>query len=62
MTPRRPGRPSVDHEDESVCVGVTLTAAQYDEFCKTALREDISVPEVIRRELATNKTLKTPPR
>ncbi len=61
MTSRRPGRPSVDREDASVYVGVTLTAAQYDEFCQKALREDVSVPEVIRRELA-NKKLKTPPR
>ena len=52
----------MDHEDASVYVGVTLTAAQYDEFCKKALRDDISLPEVIRRELATNKKLKTPTR
>jgi hypothetical protein len=58
---KRPGRPPVDPDAASVYVGVTLTAAQYGEFCKKALRLDISVPEVIRRELA-NKKLKTLPR
>jgi hypothetical protein len=62
MTKRRPGRPSVDGDDQSVYVGVTLTAAQYDELCKTAIREDVSLPEVIRRELTANKHLKTPTR
>jgi hypothetical protein len=62
MTKRRPGRPSVDGEDQSVYVGVTLTSAQYDDLCTQALREEVSVPEVIRRELAGNKKLKTPPR
>ena len=62
MAKRRPGRPSVDEDDQSVYVGVTLTAAQYDDFCKQALRDEVSLPEVIRRELAANKHLKTPTR
>lgn len=59
---RRPGRPSVDAEDDSVRVGVTLAAKQFDVLCRAALREDISVAEVIRRELAANKNPKTPSR
>jgi hypothetical protein len=62
VTKRRPGRPSVDAVERSVYVGVTLTAAQYDAFCKQALREAVSVPEVIRRELRLNKNSKTPAR
>ncbi len=62
MTKRRPGRPSVDADDQSVYVGVTLTAAQYDDLCQKAIREEVSLPEVIRRELAANKHLKTPTR
>jgi hypothetical protein len=62
MIARRPGRPSVDPAAASVHVGVTLTAAQYGELCQKARRDDISVPEVIRRELALNKNLKTPGR
>lgn len=62
MKPRRPGRPAVDADDTSVHVGVTLPAKQFDRFCREALREDISVPEVIRRELALNKNTKTQPR
>lgn len=58
MTKHRPGRPSVDGDDESVYVGVTLSAKQFDRLSREAIREDISVPEVIRREL--NKKLKTP--
>lgn len=51
MKPRRPGRPAVDDEDESVRVGLTLSAKQFDRLCQQARREDISVAAVIRREL-----------
>ena len=62
MKKHRPGRPSVDAHDHSVYVGVTLSAAQYDALSKQALEEAISIPAVIRRELALNKNLKTPAR
>lgn len=51
MKPRRPGRPPVSADDESVRIGLTLPAKQFDQFCRQALREEISVAEAIRREL-----------
>jgi hypothetical protein len=48
---RRPGRPSVSPDDASIQVGVTLPAKEFDRLCRKALRLDISVAEVIRREL-----------
>jgi hypothetical protein len=57
---KRPGRPRVDPDALSVYVSVTLTAAQYDALCKKALQLDVSIPEMIRREL--DKQRKTPPR
>jgi hypothetical protein len=56
---RRPGRPPIDAREVSVRVGVTLSAIQFDVLCRKALREDISVAEVIRRELAKSKNAKT---
>lgn len=52
---RTPGRPPLDEDDVSVPVCVTLPAKQYDEYAKRALREDVSVPEIIRRELEPEK-------
>lgn len=51
MKPRGPGRPPVAEDDTSVRVGLTLPTKQFDQFCRQALREDISVAEAIRREL-----------
>lgn len=52
---RPPGRPTVDQNGgTSVYVGVTLPAKQFDELCRQALREDVSVPEVVRRLLYGN--------
>ena len=48
---RRRGRPPLDDADPSVHVGVTLPAKQFDEYAKRALREGVSVPEAIRRDL-----------
>lgn len=50
------GRPRIDPDDASVQVTVTLPARQYDAFATTARRSDLSVPEVIRRELARRRT------
>jgi hypothetical protein len=58
---RRPGRPPIDEDDDSVRVSITLPAKHFDSLCRQALRDDISVPEVIRRELAPRqKTLQKP--
>jgi hypothetical protein len=51
-----PGRPRVDKNDDSVHVGVTLPAKQYDQYSTRAIREDVSVPEIIRRELQQKKS------
>lgn len=51
MKRTHPGRPPVDDHDASIEVGVTLPARQFDAYAKRALREDVSVPEIIRREL-----------
>jgi len=48
---KRSGRPRVSPHDTSVQVGLTLPAKEFDRLCKKALRLDISVAEVIRREL-----------
>jgi hypothetical protein len=45
------GRPRVDDDDETVEVGVSLPLKQFDEYARRAIREDVSVPEIIRREL-----------
>ena len=46
------GRPSIDPHDRSGHVLLTLPSKQLDDYCRQALREDVSVPEIIRRELA----------
>lgn len=48
---RRRGRPPLDTRDSSVQVGMTLPSRQYDDLCRRALREDVSVAEIIRRDL-----------
>ena len=50
-----PGRPPLDDEDSSVEVGVTLPSKQFDAYAKRALHEDVSVPEIIRRDLNGKK-------
>ncbi|HEV8445457.1 MAG TPA: hypothetical protein VGQ44_01510 [Gemmatimonadaceae bacterium] len=51
----KPGRPPVDDADTSTEVGVTLPTKQFDAYAKRALHEDVSVPEIIRRDLAKQK-------
>jgi hypothetical protein len=51
----KPGRPSVDPEDTSTEVGVTIPTKQFDAYARRALREDVGVPEIIRRDLETAK-------
>jgi hypothetical protein len=52
--PRR-GRPPVEPGERSVLVTVTLPAGSYDRYCLEALRESVSVPEIIRRQLKLTK-------
>lgn len=58
---RRPGRPPVEEGDSSVYVGVTLPSKHYDDLCKRAQREEVSVPEIIRRDLLDKKDPKAGP-
>lgn len=46
---RHRGRPRIDDTDESVQVTVTLPARDYDRMARQAIREQISLPAVIRR-------------
>jgi len=48
---KRPGRPRLDDDDDSVPVHLTLTARQYDAVYERARRERVSVPEIIRRDV-----------
>jgi hypothetical protein len=55
---RSPGRPPLDDEDTSVYVGVTVTAKTFDDLCARARRDQVSVPEIIRRDLDKQKKSK----
>jgi hypothetical protein len=48
---RAPGRPPIDETDTSTEVGVTVPTKQFDAYAKRALEDDVSVPEIIRRDL-----------
>jgi len=60
MKRSHPGRPPLDEDDPSVSVSISLPSKQFRAFCKRAHDEDVSVPAIIRRDLAPDKTLKTP--
>jgi hypothetical protein len=55
MKRSHPGRPPLDDDDESVPVCVSLPSKQFDAYARRALREDVSVPEIIRRALHHEK-------
>jgi hypothetical protein len=56
---KRPvGRPPLDEDDPSVKVSISLPSKQYDAICARALRDHISIPEAIRRELDEKNTNK----
>jgi len=59
MKRTHPGRPPIDEDDPSVSVSVSLPSKKFAAYCKRAHDDDVSVPEIIRRDLE-NKTLKTP--
>jgi hypothetical protein len=48
--PKR-GRPPVDADDRTVLVKVRLPPRQYDELYAQARRDDVTIPELIRRTL-----------
>jgi len=47
----KPGRPRLDDDDESINVNVRMPSRKYDQLCEEARRQQVSVPEVIRRQL-----------
>jgi len=53
-----PGRPPLDRTDPSVKVSISLPSKQFDHYCDRARREDVSVPTIIRRDLAEKNTKK----
>lgn len=57
MAPKRRGRPPLDDAGKSVQVGLTLPAKEFDELCARARRQDLSIPEVIRRLIYGNTYL-----
>lgn len=48
---RKRGRPRLDAADSSTEVGVSFPTTQFDAYAKRALHDDVSVPEIIRRDL-----------
>jgi hypothetical protein len=52
------GRPPLAADDASLHVGVSLPSRQYDDYCRRALEDDVSVPEIIRRDLRERKAEK----
>jgi hypothetical protein len=54
MRVRRAGRPRLTPAERAVPVTIALPAKQYDRYCRQALRESVSLPEVIRRHLNPN--------
>ena len=52
---KRPvGRPPLDADDPSVPIHVTLPSKQFEELCKRARRQDLSIPEYLRRLIYGN--------
>lgn len=49
------GRPPLDDDDSSTEVGVSFPTKQFDAYAKRAIRDDVSVPEIIRRDLDRNE-------
>jgi hypothetical protein len=52
----RLGRPPLDPTDRSVVVTLTLTSRTRDRIARRAALERVSVPEIIRRDLATKNS------
>jgi len=48
---KRRGRPALDPSDTSVPVSLSLPSRTFDEISRQAMRENVSVPEIIRRKL-----------
>jgi len=51
---KRPGRPRLDPDDESVAVHVRLSATQYDRLYKEASTQRVSLTDLTRAVIADN--------
>lgn len=49
---KRRGRPPLDADEASVPVHLTVTARMYDDAYRRAQAARVSVPEILRRDLA----------
>jgi hypothetical protein len=49
--PKKLGRPRRDAADRSVKVTINVSSKCFDALCAQAYRQDVSLPEVIRRQL-----------
>ena len=47
-----PGRPALDPTQPSTSVSVTLPIGQFEGYCVRAAHDGVSVPEIIRADLA----------
>jgi hypothetical protein len=59
MKRTHPGRPPLDDDDATEHVCMSLPSKQVRAYRRLAARDDVSVPEIIRRELRERKP---PPR
>jgi hypothetical protein len=48
---KRPGRPPLADDDRSVPVSFSLPKKQFDDLCQQAHRDQVSLPEIIRRKI-----------
>jgi hypothetical protein len=55
MKRTHPGRPPIDDDDPSEHVCVSLPSKQFKVYEARAARADVSVPEIIRRDLRERK-------
>lgn len=61
-SPHRRGRPSIDPDDGSCKVTITLPNRTYDSLHARATRERLTVPDLIRRELRRERQSDPPDR
>lgn len=48
---KRRGRPTLDQADHTVPVSISLPSRQFDALSTQAIREGVSLPEIIRRKI-----------
>jgi len=51
MMTKSKDRPKLNQDGPSIQVTIRLPAKQFDAYCTRARRADVSVPEIIRRDL-----------